>query len=422
MKILWLANTPCGAGEKLPSKTYGGGWLNSLEEQLVSFDEIELSVCFYWKKRIKPFHYKKTTYYPIPRINNRTLLNRIYNILFNKIYNDKKNIEDLKKIIEIVQPDLIHIHGTEYNFGLIQTYTKIPIVISIQGILNAIKEKYFSGIPLCNTYWNEGLIPKLFRNSIIPTKNKIKKRADNEKIALLKAKHIIGRTDWDKRVTSILAPNSTYYIGNEILRDSFYEKPWNKEQTDNPVQIVTTISNGLYKGLETIIKTAKILTESSSFQFKWIIIGQNEKSYIAKLMKHYLNADYQKLSIEFVGVKNEVEVKEIYINSDIYCQASHIENSPNSLCEAMLLGMPVIASFAGGTSSLLKDKTEGIIVQEGEPYSLAGAIKELVDNFQLARMYGKAAREKAIERHDKNKISNKILSIYNSIIKARTKD
>lgn len=40
---------------------------------------------------------------------------------------------------------------------------------------------------------------------------------------------------------------------------------------------------------------------------------------------------------------------------------SHIENSPNNLCEAMILGMPCIATDAGGTSTLLSNMKDGLL-------------------------------------------------------------
>ena len=49
------------------------------------------------------------------------------------------------------------------------------------------------------------------------------------------------------------------------------------------------------------------------------------------------------------------------LKSDIFVSASHIENSPNNVAEAMILGMPCIATFAGGTSSYIEDNKNGIL-------------------------------------------------------------
>src|SRR5690606_3770687 len=123
----------------------------------------------------------------------------------------------------------IHIHGTEDNFGLIQQYISIPTVISIQGILTSCIEKYFSGIPAAVAKKHESISDRLLLKSPHQLYKNIESRARRERSILLKTRHVIGRTNWDKRVTRILAPESSYHINNEILRNSFYTTQWNKK-------------------------------------------------------------------------------------------------------------------------------------------------------------------------------------------------
>ena len=104
------------------------------------------------------------------------------------------------------------------------------------------------------------------------------------------------------------------------------------------------------------------------------------------------------------------------LEADIYVMPSHIENSPNSLCEAMIIGMPCITTLAGGTPSLLKDKEEGLVIQDGDPWSMAGAILELHHNPEIAFTYGRNARKRALKRHDPDKIVDELLDIYREIV------
>ena len=116
-------------------------------------------------------------------------------------------------------------------------------------------------------------------------------------------------------------------------------------------------------------------------------------------------------------MKSAEELAEELKNADIYCHTSHIENSPNSVCEAMLIGMPVIATFVGGTDSMLHHDKEGILYQDGDPYALAAYIVELHDDFAKAKTLGDNARKVALARHDKDIIVKDLLSTYNSIVK-----
>jgi glycosyltransferase involved in cell wall biosynthesis len=92
-----------------------------------------------------------------------------------------------------------------------------------------------------------------------------------------------------------------------------------------------------------------------------------------------------------------------------------MDKSPNSFCEAMLLGMPVIATYVVGTPSIICDKKEGLLVQDGDPNALAGAILELYKDRNYAISLGHNARERAIRRHNPENILEDILKIYSAI-------
>lgn len=417
MKILWFANNPCGATSKLRPNTFTGGWLSSLERELKQQENIELHVCFYWHKSLLPFEYNTVRYYPIKREGDSSKIARLLHRVLNK-NSDKAEIAQLVDTVDLVQPDIIHIHGSERNFGLIQKYVNIPTLISIQGILSPCCEKFFSGIPKSVASKYERFSAKLARVSSSFSFRNLQQNATRERMILQEAKYVMGRTDWDRRVTRVLAPHSKYFVGNEILRPVFYTKKWSKQSFDDTLKLVTTTTPTLYKGIETIVKTAKILSEHTDINFQWTIIGVSETDAVAQTIRKWLKVNYKSLNIRFVGKKEELKLVDILLDSDIYCQVSRIENSPNSVSEAMLLGMPVIASFAGGTSSLLEDKKEGLLVQEGEPYSYAGAIVEMSSlTKQQIFAYTTSARERAQTRHSKQNILNEVVGAYSTMLK-----
>jgi glycosyltransferase involved in cell wall biosynthesis len=416
MKILWFANTPCCASEKLQQGGgIGGGWLTSLEKLLVEHAHVELSIAFIWGQEIIPFKYNKTYYYPIFRNRSGSKVSRLINRFCNKT-DDKKEINRMLKIIDKVNPDVLHIHGTEDNFGLIQAYTKIPVVVSVQGILSAISEKFFAGIPLAVGNKYEGIIPKLLAGSVKRSYGSLLKKAERERAILALTHNILGRTDWDKRITRLLAPNSRYFIGQEALRPVFYTQQWDKTQFGNPIKIVSVVSDSIFKGLETIVNTSRILNENRVLDFEWAVVGLNESSTHARIVKRWLDVDFKKLNIKLIGAVQDTELSSILVQADIFCQTSHIENSPNSLCEAMLVGLPCIASNVGGTDTILENRVEGILVQEGEPYSLAAMILKMVSDLEKAIQYANSARNRALKRHKKEEIASNLISIYNKLI------
>ena len=79
-------------------------------------------------------------------------------------------------------------------------------------------------------------------------------------------------------------------------------------------------------------------------------------------------------------------MKERFLKSNVFVSPSTIENSPNSLGEAMLLGIPCISSDVGGVKNLLKHEEEGYVYQTDAPYMLAYYVKKDI-------CYGKASRD-----------------------------
>ncbi len=417
MKVLWFTNTPSLGEEKLSNKPTGGGWIKSLEKGIKENSDIELGVTFYHSEKIKNFSYNHTKYFPIyKKVNNK--LKRYINRIF-EYYNPYNDVKYYLKVIDEFKPDLIHIHGTEMPFGLILGHTNIPIVISIQGNLNVYSYKYFDGIPKQDALRYSKIIERIALVSSIDSYNSFKKKSLIEKRILKQTKNIIGRTNWDYRITRILAKESKYFHNDEILRDGFYKSKWNME-IDKKIMLFTTNGNSLYKGIETLLYTAHLL-EEYGLDFEWNVAGLLETdSIVGKATKsRKINVSRY---VSFLGKLNEDKLIEKLLASHIYIMPSHIENSPNNLCEAMILGVPSIATNAGGTNSLLKDRESGILIQDGDPFAMAGAIIELVSDYERAKIYGAKGREVALKRHNKTTIVNDLINIYKSVINEKNED
>lgn len=416
MKVLWFTNTASLGADHLNIKEIGGGWIESLEAKLIENNSIELGISFHFSGFYSdPFVIKNTTYFPI----FQKPLGRLRKIFYNWQHTDE--IEDRMvqylKVIEDFKPDIIHIFGTESDFGLIIPKTSIPCVIHLQGNRTVINQKWFSGFSSNDVLkysgkWSmmkgEGVYHHYFFN---------KKAAAREKIIFKNCKYFLGRTEWDRRISQVLSKKSKYFTCNEIMRSNFYQTEWKNEKKNNSFTIISVFRNNIYKGLETIFLCKKILTENRpNYPISWEIAGITEEDEIPKLLQKKLKRKINEFGIKFLGPLPEKELVFKMIHSDVFVHASHIDNSPNSLCEAMLLGMPVIATFAGGIPSILKDKNEGLLVQDGDPYAMAGAMLELIENTEYAKKLGSNARQTAMLRHNPDTITKNMVQIYSSVI------
>lgn len=416
MRVLWFANTPCNADEYFNKELKGnGGWLKSLDQSLQ--DRIDLHIAFHnGYNRCESFKYGKTNYYPIQIYENK--LKKYLSIMKIDVLDEEFKNEYLK-IIKKVKPDIIHIHGTENPFGCIIEEVDIPVVVSIQGNLTVYSHKYYSGIG--KNYLKVAKSKKiLYRNSFMSGYIRQLKMAKIEQKNLKKCQNIIGRTAWDRRIARVLAPDSKYYHGDEILRKEFYEHKWEPPKNEKIV-IYTTNSNNFYKGFETICHSLKLL-QDININIEWRVAGIKSNDLIVKVVKKKLGNMFPKKDLVLLGRISADEVVFQMKDANIYIMPSHIENSPNNLCEAMILGMPCIATYAGGTGSLLEDGKEGILIQDGDPWAMAGAIIEVMENYDKAIEYGKLARERALKRHDRERIVNDIVESYRNIMNSQPEE
>ena len=88
------------------------------------------------------------------------------------------------------------------------------------------------------------------------------------------AKFIMGRTQWDKSFSKLYAPNAEYFHVDEVLRDSFYsDVVVTQTKKVNEVEIISTISPIIYKGVDVILKSAQLLKKHTNVNFSWKLIG-----------------------------------------------------------------------------------------------------------------------------------------------------
>ena len=94
------------------------------------------------------------------------------------------------------------------------------------------------------------------------------------------------------------------------------------------------------------------------------------------------------------------EVIDLHHALDLFVQSSDYEGTPNAVLEAMAMGTPTIATDAGGTAEVLRDRVEGLIVPVGQPAAIAAAIEQV-----LADPSGANARAAAGRRRVEGELS-----------------
>ena len=418
MKVLWFTNTP-SLYDQGKHHYNGGGWIDSLERLLSIHEGIELAVSFFHRDTGKKTSENGTTYYPLKRKRARS--NPIKAVLNNwqGVLEKESFMDTFLEVINDYQPDIIQVFGTEREFSQVQEFTTIPVVIHIQGFLNPCLNSYFpSGQSSLNFLFNH----KWFFRNIIGYSpaffvKKFNRQAKREKEFLMKARFVMGRTKWDKLITDLYNPSIKYFHVDEVLRPEFYSADHpSTTSKSKKIRIISTLSATVYKGIDVVLKTASKLKELGSIEFEWLIIGINSNDILFRHFERTERINHGDTNIICVGRKNSEELIDIMKTADIFVHPSYIDNSPNSVCEAQMLGLPVIACDVGGVSSIVKRGETGILVPSNGIFEICTTILEFSQNPEKFHIIGKKAKESATIRHDKRRILTALIKTYQQII------
>ena len=330
--------------------------------------------------------------------------------------------------LQSFRPDVIHIWGTEYahTLAMMNAAEKLGMeqrcVISIQGLCSVYARHYAEGVPV-PVQRQYTLHDLLKRENILGQQRVYEKRGKLEVQALQKARHVIGRTPWDFACAQILAPRAEYHFCNETLREPFYEGRWSYEGCQKH-RIFASSCVYPVKGFHYLLEAlAEIIQEYPDTTLAvpgkgFLKLDRNGRlhqdnyhRYLKNMAEQYGLTD----KIEFLGKLSPEGMKEQYLKAHVFALPSTIENSPNSLGEAMLLGTPCVAADVGGVTTMLASGREGLTYQSTAPYMLAHCIKQVFAMGEKAEAMGAAASEHARRTHDPGKNLEDLLGIYREI-------
>ncbi|MBQ9867112.1 MAG: glycosyltransferase family 4 protein [Lachnospiraceae bacterium] len=450
MKVLWLCNMmlPMIAeqfGFKASNKE---GWLSGLADVMLSHQAqngIELYIAF----PAPDGFMRKNINLAIHDLTIRGCALRCYGFkedtLNAHIYDEK--LEDImESILNDAHPDMIHCFGTEYPHTLAmcrKVLDKSRVLITIQGLCSVYANVFEADLPW-DAVVKVTLRDFLKKDSIPEQKAKYISRGENEIEALMLAGNIGGRTDWDKHYAKEIHPGAKYYVMKETLRAGFYEGRWDKDacekhsiflsQGDYPIKGLHYMLLAMPKILKSYPDARVYVAGNSVISYRTL----KDKIKISAYGK-YLRSLIDKYSLDdkvvILGKLDSGEMKKQYLKSSLFVCPSAIENSPNSLGEAMILGMPCVTANVGGIPSIFDDGRDGIMYTGtgcsensfdrdyykgtdslyGIADNLADAVIKMWSSGNKEAEYCKNAREHALIDHDRQANYEQTLKVYEQI-------
>lgn len=320
--------------------------------------------------------------------------------------------------VDDFNPDIIQVFGTENIFGMIQPYTKVPVIIHFQGSVQVVASKWFTGLTKWEQFRALSFRKILYRYGTFFEYFTFRERGQREEVIMKNCRYYIGRTSFDRKLTRFFSPESAYYFCPEFIREEFFRHNWEVPLSDS-ITCISILKGVTYKGLDLLLDASALLNHYTSVNVEFKICGVSEHEEVVSILKRRNYGIDCWSRFKFLGKLDSASLINELKSSNFYIHPSYMENSSNSICEAMALGMPIVATNVGGTNSLITDDQDGILIQEGDPYSLAAAIIELCSNYNKAVIMGDRAREKAVHRHQPSILREEMVSIFKKVISER---
>lgn len=413
MKILWVTS------QELPiiSKDLGtpvsgfGGWVTNMLNVLKSEKNLKLGIAMVssrvdklWMKEIDSM------------------------CCFVAPDSGQKSISDKLRdeIIDRFNPDIIHIEGNEFQIQNSFTKTSIKTLLSLQGILMGYEPYQYGCMPIADYMYNLKC-KKMIASWVLFFRKHLRfnKRIGVEIESIQNVKFISGRTFWDKAYSYWLNPGAKYFPCNRILRPAFYKEKWCVDVM-KPHSIFVGNGYSPLKGLHFVLEAVALLKKEFpdvtlnvaglSPIYSGSVFHPQRYGYSSIIKWIIKNKNIEK-NVHFLGRILSVKMIQTMKGSNVYLLPSLIENSPNTLGEAMLLGMPCVSAYIGGAPEMAIDEKECLFYRANDPYLLAWQIRRIFNDTHLAVQLGRKAREHAIITHDPQKNKEALVCAYNAILK-----
>lgn len=408
-KILWLSN--CTFSEEKIKAT--GTWIIAMGEALIKTGEVELyNISYGNTKTIIRNDCQGINQWIIPNVKTNS-----------KGLPPQYIIDFIKGVEQEVNPDVIHIWGTESYWGMLSAtnvFSK-PVLLEIQGILSTCVSVFYGGLSNSELMGCVGL-----KEIILPQrlfyfrKQEFIKRSRIEKFIISNSPRIAVQSDWVKAHIKLENENAILFNAGILLRKEFYvAEPWKRSKNNEVIIFTSSSGSNMYKGLHVLLRAIAVLKKT----IPTIKLHIGGRILFDKILQdgysNWLVKEAKKLgiinNIEWLGSLTADEIIYQLQIASVFVVPSYVESYCLALAEAMIIGIPCVASYAGAMPELAEDKKSALFFPVGDYTTCASHIQQIVNDESIANHLSIKARASAFKKN--NFIDNvKVqLAIYDTI-------
>ena len=414
MRVLWFTNVPLPQAAVAAGRGtagFGGHWMTELFRAVAGRRDLELAVATAFPGlRDGSFEQDGARWFSIGQATRAATF-----------AGSPAEVGKCAAVVRDFAPDLVHFHGSERFFGLVKTEGLVttPAVVSLQGVLGPYSEwrNYFGALSALDIAKATRLVEIPLGLGLVRQYQDLRRGARQEARIVAAMEGVLGRTAWDEAWARRLNPRASYHHVGEVLRPAFREARWAAGDHARH-SIIYTNAGHPRRGTENLLAAAALLREEFPGLQLRLAGVLSERSGYGRFLRARIRRLGLERHVEFLGyLEGEAMAREL-ARSHLFVISSYVENSPNSLAEAMMVGMPCVASAVGGVPSMVDDGENGLMYPVDDVHMLTAHIRRVFLDDVLAARLGAAARETALVRHDPARVAEQLLAAYRAVLGA----
>ena len=413
MKVLWLSNCVLTTQQTVST----GTWLQTMSAELASRGGVELyNITFGNVAKLTQSDCGNIKQWIVP-------MSKLTNGLPAQVI-----IDAINDIANQVSPDLIHIWGIEFYWGLLSArgILRYPVLLEIQGLRYTCADAYYAGMSAKEVLSSIGWLDLIFAyRRIDKQKQSHAEWGQYEREMLSSHKYISTQSDWVRKVIKPYCREDAKIFKTKMaLRSDFLaSQQWQYPEDNGTIQLLSIASMAVpYKGVHIALKAVALLKKRyPSIKLKIVGDYMQQRSNLRKT--GYIKFLEQLIST--LGIQENVEFTGPLSASELICEmhkshtvihSSFVESYSVAFAESVAVGVPCVISYAGGMVELAKNESSGLYYSPCDYRECASQIERIITDRELAINISEASYKLARQRNCADDVIATQMDIYNNVL------
>ena len=295
----------------------------------------------------------------------------------------------IRKIVEKVQPDVVHAWGSESAAALVASRLKVPRLVTVQGLLTWYNELGSLDIFQKIEAWTEAV--SMRREGLVTTESKFAIAYLRDKFPGVEVVQIEHAPNW------------------------MFHRVERKPATD-PIRFLYVGELNFRKGTDLLFQALEELT--AQIRFEITLVGAVDEKFIAPL-RDGLSPEL-KARIHYKSKLKPEEVAQELSTATMVLFPTRADTSPNAVKEAVVAGVPVIASAVGGIPDYIQPGKNGFLFPANDLPEFVKAIRQACEHslFKVGRVDSDSLKQTR-EYLSPTRMSERFLEAYKEVAKRK---